>query len=333
MGADATTELVDDGRGGLVEAGADTEKAKQLPPGGGPGGNGGGGAGVPPGMERMTDEEKAFASKLDAEKREAFAKMPPDKRREMMKMPGGDGKKPPFGGDKKPPFGKGDDAKKAVSDAVANLTAIVDAIKASGAEMDDETKAQFEAATKALDAFNAGNADASNDEPGSNDAADVLKSAGADADTLAALNSLLGRKGESIEKAGARMAKARLERFRKAMEILQGLLKDFSPAETEVSKSLLGQNLGALDLAFVQKFASRANADPELVGKIEKLTDLVAAQNKRIDEIKKAAGSSNVIPFERRGVDTVEESPWPLDMNRPLTRENVSKDVSFFDVE
>ena len=259
-------------------------------------------------------------------------------------------KPPPFGG-KAPPFGgKTDEAKKAISEAAAQVDSLVAAAKASGVELDDETKAKLEDAKKALDAFGGLFAtDKSDDdtppELGSTDAIDMLKAVGADDETIAALNKLLGRKNMSVEKAGARMAKERLERFRKAMELLQTLLKEFLPelkAQAKLEKSatpttdplsLLSMFRSPGDAEFVAEFAKRAHASPELVDKINNLTALVQKQNDRVAEISKTSSGSNVIPIERQAIKKVDEHKWPIDMNNPMTRETVDKSVSFFDVE
>lgn len=330
MGAE--TELVDDGRGGLVaktdedgkkredeqqtkskdevdkmpmgddDKDKDKDK-KQAPPFGGkaPGGGAatGDGGGTPPkpGDDDEEDEDK--------------------------KKPA-----PPFGG-------KSDEAKKAIAEAAAELSGIVDKFKTAGVEVDAETQAKLDAATKALAELQGAFTPAEkNNEPEGNEALDVLKSAGADEATLSALNTLLGRRGQSVEKAGARMAKERLERFRKAMDMLQSLLKEFLPADMAKSASGGSDILSMFDPSFIAGFKRNAQASPELVEKIHKLTELVEANNERVNKIVKTAGGSNVIPLEPKPQQSDDQSVvWPLDMNRPITRETVKKDVSFFDVD
>jgi len=332
MGAE--TELVDDGRGGLVAKtdedkreredeqqtkskdeidkmpmGDDKDKdkdKKQAPPFGGkaPGGGTatGDGGGTPP---KPMDEDEEDEDK---------------------KKPGPPA--PPFGG-------KSDEAKKAIAEAAADLAGIVDKFKTAGVEVDAETQAKLDAATKALAELQGAFTPAEkNDEPGSNEALDVLKSAGADEATLSALNALLGRRGQSVEKAGARMAAERLERFRKAMDMLQSLLKEFLPADMAKSASGGSDILSMFDPSFIAGFKRNAQASPELVEKINKLTELVEANNERVNKIAKTAGGSNVIPLEPKPQQSDDQSVvWPLDMNRPITRETVNKDVSFFDVD
>lgn len=304
MGAEA--ELLDDGRGGLVDpttsaAGAGaastpetTSKAKPPfpPPGFKPGGGG-----------KEDDEED---EEEDEEKKKSKAKK---------------------------------ESTKKVDDVVKQLEQTIETIKAAGGETDPALKAQIDQVTKMI-------AELRKSEPApavNDDAADLLKSVGADDTTIASIDKLLARRGSSVQKAGAKMAKERLDQFRKAMDILQTLLKDFLPAEEPTKKSLSGVNpmalLGMDDAAFVASVRKNANANPDIVNRIVELTkainknnSMLASQQQQLEDLKKSGGHSNAIPFERRSSHQ-EEVPWPLDMNRPDTRESVTKDDSFYDAD
>jgi hypothetical protein len=60
----------------------------------------------------------------------------------------------------------------------------------------------------------------------------------------------------------------------------------------------------------------------------------VKQQEERIVQMQKTRPTSNAIPVEggsrRRNVQDVS---WPLDMNRPITRDRVDKAISFYDEE
>ena len=59
---------------------------------------------------------------------------------------------------------------------------------------------------------------------------------------------------------------------------------------------------------------------------------LVKRQEEELGRIRQARGVSNAIPVEgdaRRSEP--QEVSWPLDMNRPISRDAVAKAVSFYD--
>lgn len=70
-----------------------------------------------------------------------------------------------------------------------------------------------------------------------------------------------------------------------------------------------------------------------LTERVTKLTGIVKAQNKKLHELGRVRGQSNVIPVEKGTPNKSEEddTDWPLDMNNEKTRESVDKSVSFFD--
>jgi hypothetical protein len=234
---------------------------------------------------------------------------------------------------KKPPFPP---VKPELADAMKRLIEAAGKAKTSG-KMSPELAKEIKDISQALDTALKAPAKTAkaDDKPKQTVAVDALKDVGADDATLTAIGKLLERGGTSIEKAGARMAKERLARFRKAMDLLQSLLKEFLP-EVQATKSQASEaGLLAMDPAFVAAFkkqVSSNNNSSEIVEKIKELGELVAKQNERIDKISKSTGS-NQLPVGNQSQPVDQEVVWPLDMNRPITRETVDKSVSFFDVD
>jgi hypothetical protein len=67
---------------------------------------------------------------------------------------------------------------------------------------------------------------------------------------------------------------------------------------------------------------------------VQELTRVVKQQEVQIAQLQKTGATSNAIPVEgsRRGASTQDVS-WPLDMNRPISRDRVDKAISFYDEE
>jgi hypothetical protein len=136
-----------------------------------------------------------------------------------------------------------------------------------------------------------------------------------------------------VGKAGARMAKDRLARFQKAMALLAEILKEI----TEASGALPAPTAGAAQAGIEKREAASAPALsglPELVAGISELTRVVKLQGDELAGLRKARGLSNALTLEAgpRHAEP-QEVPWPLDMNRPISRDKVRKEVSFFDEE
>lgn len=70
----------------------------------------------------------------------------------------------------------------------------------------------------------------------------------------------------------------------------------------------------------------------ELVAGVRELTRVVKRQEEELVQMRKTRATSNAIPVDggsrRRDVQDVS---WPLDMNRPITRDRVDKAISFYD--
>ncbi len=155
-------------------------------------------------------------------------------------------------------------------------------------------------------------------------------------DELAAIAELLAgidkRKTEkrAVAKAGARMAKDRLDRFQKALTLLADILKELTD-----SKDVAGPSAGAAEAGVKKRDAS---ATPpvvpgltELVTGIGELTKVVKRQEEELARIRQARGVSNAIPVDGGRRPEPQDVSWPLDMNRPISRDQVKKEVSFFD--
>lgn len=137
-----------------------------------------------------------------------------------------------------------------------------------------------------------------------------------------------------IEKAGARMKRDRLDRFQKAVEQLQLLLKEFVPAD-DMAKAARN----------VARVSEANDVSGKILGAIEALTERVeniakrqaeadakrAETDARVEKIATGGAQSNALPVDRVRKAADDHVAWPMDMNRPIDRESVTKDTSFFD--
>ena len=69
----------------------------------------------------------------------------------------------------------------------------------------------------------------------------------------------------------------------------------------------------------------------QLVAGIAELSRVTKQQGEELSAIRKARGISNALSVEGTSRRETQEVSWPLDMNRPISREKVSKGTSFFD--
>lgn len=130
-----------------------------------------------------------------------------------------------------------------------------------------------------------------------------------------------------VAKAGRRMAKERLDRFRKALELLSSVLQELTEAKETPAPSA-----GSAEKSVAKRDASPAMH--ELFASVQDLTRIVQRQEEQLVRLQKTRATSNAIPIEggsRRR--EIQEVSWPLDMNRPISRETVAKSVSFYDEE
>ncbi len=136
-----------------------------------------------------------------------------------------------------------------------------------------------------------------------------------------------------VVKAGARMSKERLDRFQKAMAALAEILKEL----TDAKEMPEGPSAGAAQSG-VKKRSAISPPTPaavpgleDLVSGIGDLTRVVKRQEEELTRMRQARGVSNAIPIEGGRRAEHQDVSWPLDMNRPISRDKVRKEVSFFD--
>ena len=128
-----------------------------------------------------------------------------------------------------------------------------------------------------------------------------------------------------VKKGGARMAKDRLDRFQKALALLSEVLKELTEAKKPTEPSAGG----------AEDKVEKRDAAPgmrDLVASIGELTRVVKRQEDELSRIRQTRGVSNAITVDgggRRG--EAQEVSWPLDMNRPISRDSVAKAVSFYE--
>jgi hypothetical protein len=137
---------------------------------------------------------------------------------------------------------------------------------------------------------------------------------------------------KGVVKAGARMAKDRLDRFQKAIALLADILKEL----TDAKDGPTGPSAGAAESGLKKRDASASPTLPvpglaDLVSGIGELTRVVKRQEEELGRIRQARGVSNAIPVEGGRRTEPQDISWPLDMNRPISRDKVRKEVSFFD--
>lgn len=145
----------------------------------------------------------------------------------------------------------------------------------------------------------------------------------------------------SVEKAGRRMAKERLERYKAAVKMLSDLLSELEPGDGLADPAAPATpTAGAAQVGKADESASIpvvVTVDPQVAAVVKAVGDLTAIvkkQGETLDRVTKTAPASAQIPVEPKrlapGVPEGDVS-WPLDMNRDLGRDSVAKDVSFHD--
>jgi len=127
-----------------------------------------------------------------------------------------------------------------------------------------------------------------------------------------------------VAKAGARMAKDRLDRFQKALALLSDVLKELTEAKAPADPTA-----GAAENPL-----AKHNAAPgmrELAASLGELTELMKRQGDELVRFRKTHATSNAIPVDGGRRREPQDVSWPLDMNRPISRDSVAKAVSFYD--
>jgi hypothetical protein len=154
-----------------------------------------------------------------------------------------------------------------------------------------------------------------------------------------ALEQLLGQSSKSatkpVHKVGAKMASQRREQLKGAVELLQRLLQEVMPEIT--ASRAPGPNQP-------QPTAKAARREPDAHGEfgallasmtegISALTTQVKTQAAELARLKKSTGlpASRSVEAVRRPAPPAPEEDWPFDMNAPLSRDRVAKEISFFD--
>lgn len=226
---------------------------------------------------------------------------------------------------------------KTTTEALERLMAIVNAIK--GAEETDEKpeKPTPDSVARELRAVSQSLTGALERYP-----APVAKDADGDAST-------------GVAKAGAKLAGKRRDQLKSVIDLLQKLLEEVMPDKSAPRGAPPGDrstdpnraNVGA----GVQPDMDAARSAQEVLSDVPGLADVlkslsslgevmkelrskVQGQDQEIARLKKSTG----LPASRE-VDSVsgpkhpEPVSWPLDMNQPLSRDHVAKEVSFFDEE
>ena len=154
-----------------------------------------------------------------------------------------------------------------------------------------------------------------------------------------ALEQLLGQSSKAgtkpVNKLGAKMASQRREQLKGAVELLQRLLQEVMPEIT--ASRAPGPNQP-------QPTAKAARREPDAHGEfgallasmtegIRALTTQVKTQAAELARLKKSTGlpASRSVETVRRPAPPAPEEDWPFDMNAPLSRDRVAKEISFFD--
>jgi hypothetical protein len=154
-----------------------------------------------------------------------------------------------------------------------------------------------------------------------------------------ALEQLVGSSSKSatkpVNKLGAKMASQHREQLKGAVELLQRLLQEVMPEITASRAPGPNQPLPT---------AKAARREPDAHGEfgallasmtegISALTTQVKTQAAELARLKKSTGLPASRPVEsvRRPAPPAQEEDWPFDMNAPLSRDRVAKEISFFD--
>lgn len=117
--------------------------------------------------------------------------------------------------------------------------------------------------------------------------------------------------GEGVEK-GRRMGRGRLDKFKTALTALTELLKELEGSEDD-------------EQMFKKDESDDDEKHEKLLQKIADLTKMVNDANSEIAKLRKMPDDSNSLEVE--GKDSSDEKfTWPLDMNRPITKEAAGDD-------
>lgn len=116
---------------------------------------------------------------------------------------------------------------------------------------------------------------------------------------------------EAVQKAGAKMAKERLDRFRKAIDLLAGVMKELQSQATRKSATPAPK---MIPLAKVEEVIK---AGEEMTALLEKMSGDLKSANNEIAQLKKNVGASNALPGNGESAPS-KKIDWPLDLNQPM---------------
>lgn len=259
-------------------------------------------------------------------------------------------KKPPFGGNKAPPFGKpADDDKDEESKSKKSDDEDEEKKKQFEGEEDDadEKKSKSKKAdpqgmqlagevgeiAEALKALASDMKDEEADEPSD---VHMKKLLACHKKMGAACEKYMSKASKSaVAKIGAKMAKARLEQFRKALDTLQGLLselmetpgsaKDHAADPGDPQKAPAGWSpSNPSDAPTNAKGAATLKA---MAGAMNELLGIAKSQAAEIAKLKKGVPGSNAIPVEKSGKagGSPSVTVWPMDLNAGSRSGRVAK--------
>lgn len=143
----------------------------------------------------------------------------------------------------------------------------------------------------------------------------------------------------AVAKAGRRMSKERLDRFSSALEELSKILKEVMsapelPDPTEKERAAASEKKSFSDPTEAGANGTPVGTDLELLGAVSNLKDVVKRQTLELETLRKSMGAASNAsgpPERQRTRKSDEGDEWPMDMNRPITRANTPKEVSFYD--
>lgn len=140
---------------------------------------------------------------------------------------------------------------------------------------------------------------------------------------------------DPVVKAGAKMRKERLERMKAALKALNDLLTEIDVSDSEPSAGCAATEKAEIVTPVTSSAPVAPSApNPEvqkLVQVVENLAHVVKTQGSTLEKITKAAPTSTQVAVESKQTPRRSEVSWPLDMNDPVDRDHVEKDVSFHD--
>jgi hypothetical protein len=156
-----------------------------------------------------------------------------------------------------------------------------------------------------------------------------------------ALAEILGQSSKSankpVNKLGAKMASQRREQLQGAIELLQRLLQEVMPELTATrANGPAPQQPKPMAKAAGREQDAHGELGALLASMsegISALTTQVKTQASELARLKKSTGMPASRPVEtvRRPRPPESQEDWPFDMNAPLSRDRVAKEISFFE--